>query len=574
LVFALAVAVISLAAYSGFFGLRLMESDAVSHLISHSGTGAYEAWRVLTQTQDYYIMPAYQYRPVQSLIWWFIFLFNGLDFGAFHMANFLLHAANSVLVFFLARRLIPAKGGFFAFIAAVVFALHPLHLNTVTFVSRLPELLVAFFLLASLLSLAIFLESNRRRFFLLSFVFCFFGIFSKEGGAFIPFVLFCYCMVFLREKKPLSRLTQSLRLCTPFFFQIFIYALSAWLVLGGAPRDVSYFTSPRSQVVIIFFRLLFYPIDFLNSQFATNSGNSAFFKAALPVFASPTVDAAFLLSFAAFTLFLLWFFSRKKSRREALFLLCWIFVFAFGLAAYNYVLPWYLYVPSIPFVVLFALFLEKSAKKIKRSKRSAAAFALIALLFLQFVALSPLFVDYQQLRIAGGITSGYSAKAVEALSGLPAGSTVYLINAPTYLYLAPENGFYYDILMVTEGSMQAMADFSFPTNPIAVFSITSIGILSYPLDKKDFPFVQKGRCTFQVESRNPVAGRVYIAEWLKQINDGRSKSVLVQTNFPGIQRIEITLPMEECNSAYFLFFDGKTLQLIRIKDAAVLKTVE
>ena len=79
----------------------------------------------------------------------------------FHLTNVLLHAANSILVFVLARRLgrwlhggLEADAGrsastFFAVSAALLFALHPLQTEAVTYISGRRDVLSAFFFLAA-----------------------------------------------------------------------------------------------------------------------------------------------------------------------------------------------------------------------------------------------------------------------------------------------------------------------------------------------------------------------------------------------------------------------------------------
>lgn len=77
----------------------------------------------------------------------------------FHLFNLLLHAANAILVFFLARslarRYAPAWGESaepFALAVALLFALHPLQSEAVTYISGRSVSLAAFFYLAALLA--------------------------------------------------------------------------------------------------------------------------------------------------------------------------------------------------------------------------------------------------------------------------------------------------------------------------------------------------------------------------------------------------------------------------------------
>jgi tetratricopeptide (TPR) repeat protein len=112
------------------------------------------------------------YRPLRFLSylgdyalsrWWF----GGFPDGSppvffFHLTNVVLHALNALLVLVLARRVAGrllggdgadgglGPGGFLALAAALLFALHPLQTEAVTYISGRRDVLSAFFVLAAL----------------------------------------------------------------------------------------------------------------------------------------------------------------------------------------------------------------------------------------------------------------------------------------------------------------------------------------------------------------------------------------------------------------------------------------
>src|SRR5262245_22098536 len=67
----------------------------------------------------------------------------GLNPRAFHLVNVLLHAANSVLLFLLLRRMTATEWPS-AFVAAL-FALHPAHVESVAWISERKDVLSAMF---------------------------------------------------------------------------------------------------------------------------------------------------------------------------------------------------------------------------------------------------------------------------------------------------------------------------------------------------------------------------------------------------------------------------------------------
>ena len=74
----------------------------------------------------------------------------GLDAGAHHVTNVVLHAANSLLLFWLWLRMTGALGRS-AFVAAL-FAVHPLHVESVAWIAERKDVLSAFFGLLCLLA--------------------------------------------------------------------------------------------------------------------------------------------------------------------------------------------------------------------------------------------------------------------------------------------------------------------------------------------------------------------------------------------------------------------------------------
>jgi tetratricopeptide (TPR) repeat protein/uncharacterized membrane protein YqjE len=123
-----------------------------------------------------------------------------LDFNLFgshawghHLTNVLFHAANGVLLFLALKRMSGALWR--SLIVAALFAMHPLRVESVVWISERKDVLSAFFGLLALWAYAHFAEeskhhSNKSKFFYgLTLLFFAFGLMSKSMLVTFPFVL-------------------------------------------------------------------------------------------------------------------------------------------------------------------------------------------------------------------------------------------------------------------------------------------------------------------------------------------------------------------------------------------------
>jgi hypothetical protein len=88
------------------------------------------------------------YRPVFSLSNAIDYFFWGVAPFGYHLTNILLHAAVSGLVFLIATRILTS--GVAGLFAGLVYALHPVHVEAVAYVSARNELLCALFMAAAM----------------------------------------------------------------------------------------------------------------------------------------------------------------------------------------------------------------------------------------------------------------------------------------------------------------------------------------------------------------------------------------------------------------------------------------
>jgi tetratricopeptide (TPR) repeat protein len=141
-------------------------------------SGLAQIWFHLGATQQYY--------PVtHSFFWLENHLWGGATLG-YHLVSIALHAASAIMLFVALRRLqVPG-----AWLAAAIFALHPMQVESVAWMSELKNTLSGFFLFASLLNYLEFDDTRRRSSFAMALVLYVASLLSKTTAIVLPFGLF------------------------------------------------------------------------------------------------------------------------------------------------------------------------------------------------------------------------------------------------------------------------------------------------------------------------------------------------------------------------------------------------
>ncbi len=238
-----------------------------------------EAIRTFTPLSKFLLSPEafsqpsndHVFRPLASFTFALNHAVHGLQPAGYHVVNLVFHALNAFLVFLLLRRI-----GFrdvSSFAGALVFAVHPVHTEAVTWISgRSNVLFLFFFLLAYLLYARIDSTSTApvsptRRFFLLSGSVAAYALslLAKEMALPLPALLFGHDLYFHRDWDRKQRL-RSVLSYIPFVLVAVAYVLLRTHVLGkvgqvsyhGGSAYVTLLAMLRAAV--IYARLLLVPV--------------------------------------------------------------------------------------------------------------------------------------------------------------------------------------------------------------------------------------------------------------------------------------------------------------------------
>ena len=125
------------------------------------------------------------YWPLVYTTFWLEHKLWGFDPTGYHIVNVLLHLANTLLLWHLMRRLsVPG-----AWMIAAVFAVHPLHVESVAWVIERKDVLSGLFYLAAALAWMRFVEQPRRGWYVCSLVLYAAGLLSKSIVVTLPVAL-------------------------------------------------------------------------------------------------------------------------------------------------------------------------------------------------------------------------------------------------------------------------------------------------------------------------------------------------------------------------------------------------
>lgn len=145
------------------------------------------------------------YKPMTYFTWMVEYRIAGARPFLYHFNNLLLHIFNTILVFFLTRSVagrfesIKSHGVEIGFFTALLFGVHPMHVESVAWVVERKDVLFAFFYLVGLLGYIRYLDHGRLLPLAVSAIAYFLSVMSKAPGITMIAVLFLLDYVWQRR---------------------------------------------------------------------------------------------------------------------------------------------------------------------------------------------------------------------------------------------------------------------------------------------------------------------------------------------------------------------------------------
>jgi protein O-mannosyl-transferase len=151
----------------------------------------------------------------------------------YHFNNLVLHAVNSWLVFRLLKKL--NQNTLISFITALLFAIHPMHVESVAWAAERKDVLYTLFQLLALIYYVKYDESKDTKFYIYSILLFVASCLSKGMGVVLPALLLITDYCFLKKPIGVKMFLNKI----PFFIITFIFAYIATSAQKVAGADAS-----------------------------------------------------------------------------------------------------------------------------------------------------------------------------------------------------------------------------------------------------------------------------------------------------------------------------------------------
>jgi tetratricopeptide (TPR) repeat protein len=128
------------------------------------------------------------YHPLTMLTLAVNYAISGAQPGSYHIVNLLIHLLNILLVFLFVMKLTGNKP-WLSFIVALLFAIHPLHVESVAWISERKDVLYSFFFLAGSILYLRYLKTGKIGDYLYVFILFILSLLSKPAAIIFPVIL-------------------------------------------------------------------------------------------------------------------------------------------------------------------------------------------------------------------------------------------------------------------------------------------------------------------------------------------------------------------------------------------------
>jgi len=301
------------------------------------------------------------YRPVLMATFAMNYSLGGLNVFGYHLINFLIHTLSAILIYFITLFFLRKPGGegeanpgrnqMAALFAALIFAVHPVQTESVTYITGRSSSLTALFFLGSFWAYLQYGLTKRVRHLLLSSFSYAFALLVKETAITLPVLLILFNSFFPLQRTWKRRLFSILPhfLLTAIYFAMRIYFFEPLQNNSPPIRPLYDQLLTQLRAWVHYLGTLLLPLN-LNVDYD--------FPVSRSILEGPVIVSIFFLSAMAIVIWKI-----SKTNRLVGFFALW---FAINLAPTSSVIPLedvvtdrWLYLPSVGYAVILALVVER-----------------------------------------------------------------------------------------------------------------------------------------------------------------------------------------------------------------------
>lgn len=338
------------------------------------------------------------YRPVLFFTFMLNYIIAGVKPLIYHLTNNLIHIANALLLFFLLDKFL--KKRFVAILASLLFLIHPLQTEAITYISGRGDPMSVLFMLLALL---FFLKSEsttsqvvggKWRWKLLSLGLLVLALLSRETAFLFPLYLMVFLIAFIHRERFWVSFKKSFVKALPYFGTSLVYGISRLTVFNfqntlnfyqqanAYSTHLSYRLYTFFHVLVVYFKLIFVPTGLHMEREAVANGS---------LFQWPAWLGALMAAAIILALFLLYKKERKNpapaGQNQISTFRLWFFAWGFfflNLAPTSGIIPinaliyeHWLYFSLFGFFALLAFYLDRIFNFLRSKTRPLAYIAVI-----------------------------------------------------------------------------------------------------------------------------------------------------------------------------------------------------
>jgi protein O-mannosyl-transferase len=249
-IFALLLAAVTIFAYRpAWNGGFLWDDDdyIIKNDLLTASDGLRRIWFSLDSPSQYFPLVYTTFR-IERALW-------HLNPSGYHWVNLLLHVANALLVWWVLARLnVPG-----AWLAGAIFALHPVQVESVAWITERKNVLMGFFFLLTLLAWIAFIDGRTKRpwrFYGLALILYLLALLAKTTACTLPAALL---LILWLQKKPINK-RRLIQLVPFLILSIGMGLLAVWWERyhQGTTRTLFPFLSPIERILVASRAVWFY----------------------------------------------------------------------------------------------------------------------------------------------------------------------------------------------------------------------------------------------------------------------------------------------------------------------------